>query len=105
MLKNLINLNSDREKEEKYKKIINNKYKEKDDYNTYKNPIELTLYNDALKRRKKLENIDKTVMKGIKLNSNKTKITNASYKVAIEHDEKIIIIRIIIKQIRQKRIK
>ena len=90
ILKNLINLNSEKEKEEKNKKIINNKSKEKEDYNTYKNPIELTLYDDALKRRQKLENINKTILKGIKLNSNKTKITNASYKVAIERDEKII---------------
>ena len=90
ILKNLINLNKNEIKEEKTRKINHEKYKSMNEYNTYKNPIELTLYNDALKRRQKLENIDKTVMKGIKLNSNKTKITNASYKVAIERDEKII---------------
>ena len=90
ILKNIVNLNLNTEKESKTKKISDKKDKYLNEYNTYKNPIELTLYNDALKRRKKLENIDKTVMKGIKLNSNKTKITNASYKVAIEHDEKII---------------
>ena len=90
ILKNMINLNLNTEKELKPKKNMDKKEKYLNEYNTYKNPIELTLYNDALKRRKKLENIDKTVMKGIKLNSNKTKITNASYKVAIEHDEKII---------------
>ena len=94
IIKNLVNLNinpeKQKEKEKKTKKLINTKEKYINDYNTYKNPIELTLYNDALKRRKKLENINKTVMKGIKLNSNKTKMTNASYRVAIEHDEKII---------------
>ena len=91
ILKNLVNLNLNQEKHEKNKKILNNnKYQTISEYNTYKNPIELILYDDALKRRQKLENIDKTVMKGIKLNSNKTKITNASYKVAIERDEKII---------------
>ena len=91
ILQKLVNLNSGQEKQEKNKIILNNnKYQAINEYNTYKNPIELTLYNDALKRRQKLENIDKTVMKGIKLNSNKTKITTASYKVAIEHDEKII---------------
>ena len=94
IIKNLVNLNlnpeKQKQKEKKTNKLINNKEKYMNEYNTYKNPIELTLYNDALKRRKKLENIDKTVMKGIKLNSNKTKMTNASYRVAIEHDEKII---------------
>jgi hypothetical protein len=59
-------------------------------FHTYKNPIELTLYDDAIKRRQKLANIDKNVVEGIKLNSNKTKITNSSYKVAIERGEKII---------------
>ena len=49
----------------------------------------MTLFNDAVKRRKKLENIDKNVLKGIKLNLNKTNITNVSYKVVIDHDEKI----------------
>ena len=88
ILKNLMDLNINPEKTKKIKNIRNTDIQNQ--YNTYRNPIELTLYNDALKRRKKLENIDKTVMKGIKLNSNKTKITNASYKVAIEHDEKII---------------
>ena len=90
ILKNIVNLNLNKEKEIKSKKNLDKKEKYLNEYNTYKNPIELTLYNDALKRRKKLENIDKTVMKGIKLNSNKTKITSESYKVAIEHDEKII---------------
>ena len=92
ILKNLINFGGDK-KANKTKKL--NKNQNKDNYiysncNTYKSPVELTLYNDAVKRRKKLENIDKNVLKGIKLNSNKTKITNASYKVAIDHDEKII---------------
>ena len=91
ILKNLIDLNMNKDKEVKTKPISNNnKHKTINEYNTYKNPIELTLYNDALKRRQKLENIDRTVMKGIKLNSNKTKITTASYKVAIERDEKIM---------------
>ena len=92
ILKNLISFDNDKKKEETKKigKKINILNNYNNNYNTYRNPIELTLYNDALKRRKKLENIDKTIMKGIKLNSNKTKITNASYKVAIEKDEKNI---------------
>ena len=90
ILKNLINFGDKKEKKTKKinKKTINNI--QINNYNTYRNPIELTLYNDAIKRRKKLENIDNNIQKGIKLNSNKTKITNASYKVAIEHEEKII---------------
>ena len=92
ILKNLINFGGDK-KANKTKKLSKNQNKDNyicSNYNTYKSPVELTLYNDAVKRRKKLENIDKNVLKGIKLNSNKTKITNASYKVAIDHDEKII---------------
>ena len=88
ILKNLINFGGDK-KSNKTKKLKKDNYIS-NNYNTYKSPVELTLYNDAVKRRKKLENIDKNVLKGIKLNSNKTKITNASYKVAIDHDEKII---------------
>ena len=93
ILKNLLSF--DNKKENKTKRI--NKKENRNininninNYNTYKNPIELTLYNDAIKRRQKLQNIDKNVIKGIKLNSNKTKITNTSYKVAIERDEKLI---------------
>ena len=91
ILKNLINFGGKKEKKTKKlnKKPVNNNI-QINNYNTYKNPIELTLYNDAIKRRKKLENIDNNIKKGIKLNSNKTKITNASYKVAIEREEKII---------------
>jgi len=90
ILKNLINFGGNK-KENKTKKLNKNKDNYLcSNYNTYKSPVELTLYNDAVKRRKKLENIDKNVLNGIKLNSNKTKITRASYKVAIDHDEKII---------------
>ena len=92
ILKNLINFGGDK-KANKTKKLNKNQNKDNyicSNYNTNKSPVELTLYNDAVKRRRKKENIDKNVLKGIKLNSNKTKITNASYKVAIDHDEKII---------------
>ena len=93
ILKKLINFEV--KTENKTKNIIdkdNNKINLSGDKynNSYKKPVELFLYDDAFKRKKKLENIDKNIMQGIKLNSNKTKIINESYKIAIEHDEKMI---------------
>ena len=91
ILKKLINFGDKKdERTKKFKRKENNNNIKYNNYNTYKSPIGLTLYKDAVKRRKKLENIDKNILKGIKLNSNKTKITNLSYKAALEHDEKII---------------
>ena len=62
-------------------------------YNTINNnkrPIELVLYDDAIKKKEKKENLYKNNLTEIKLNSTKTKINKKSYQIALEHDEKII---------------
>ena len=53
-------------------------------------PIELVLYDDAAKKREKMENIDKNNLTEIQLNSTKTKINKKSYQIALEQDDKKI---------------
>ena len=79
----------------KEKKIINKK-----NVNVHKNinnvgcknkrPIELVLYDDAVKKRQKMENLYKNNLSKIQLNSTKNKINATSYKIALEHNDKII---------------
>ena len=58
--------------------------------NINKRPIELVLYDDAAKKREKMENIDKNKLTEIQLNSMKTKINKRSYQIALEQDDKKI---------------
>lgn len=55
-----------------------------------KSPIELTLYEDAVKRWQKLEKVNQNIEMNIKLNASKTKISNNSHKIAICKLEKNI---------------
>lgn len=55
-----------------------------------KSPIELTLYDDAVKRWQKLEKVYLNNEMNIKLNASKTKISNNSHKIAICKLEKSI---------------
>ena len=58
--------------------------------NHNKKPIELVLYDDAVKKKQKMENIYKNNMAKIQLNSTKNKINKKSYQIALEHDDKKI---------------
>ncbi len=53
-------------------------------------PIELQLYQDAIKRKEKLQKIEYNNMMAIILNSSKTKISNNSHRIAINKIEKLI---------------
>lgn len=55
-----------------------------------KRPIELILYDDAIKKRQKMENIYKNNLTKIQLDALKSKINKKSYQIAIEHDDKKI---------------
>lgn len=55
-----------------------------------KKPIELVLYDDAIKKRQKMENIYKNNLSKIQLDALKSKINKKSYQIAIEHDDKKI---------------
>ena len=71
-----------------YKSRINNSNNICKDNN--KRPIELVLYDDAVKKKEKMENINKNNMTEIKLNSTNAKINKKSYQIALEHDDKKI---------------
>ena len=58
--------------------------------NHNKRPIELVLYDDAVKKKQKMENIYKNNLAKIQLNSTKNKINKKSYQIALEHDDKKI---------------
>ena len=58
--------------------------------NLNKRPIELVLYDDAAKKREKMENIEKNNLTEIQLNSTRTKINKKSYQIALEQDDKKI---------------
>ena len=64
------------------------------DYKTFNNvnkkPIELILYDEALKKKEKIESISKNNLTEIKLNSTKTKINKKSYQIALELADKKI---------------
>ena len=69
------------------------KYIKKENNNKNKNnevPIELVLYDDAKKKRQKMENIYQNNLSKIQLESVKSKINKKSYQIAIEHDDKKI---------------
>ena len=55
-----------------------------------KKPIELVLYDDAIKKRQKMENLYKNNLSKLQLNSTKNKIDKTSYKIALDHDDKKI---------------
>ena len=58
--------------------------------NISKRPIELVLYDDAVKKREKMENVYRNNLTEIQLNSTKTKINKKSYQIALELDDKKI---------------
>lgn len=58
--------------------------------NRSKSPIELTLYDEAVKRREKMEKVQYYTEQNIKLNASKTKICPKSHKTAIIKVEKNI---------------
>ena len=82
----------------KPKKSNNNKYNADSNVSNISNmsntnnkkPIELVLYDDAVKKRQKMENIYKNNLSKIQLNALKSKINKKSYQIAIEHDDKKI---------------
>lgn len=55
-----------------------------------KTPVELELYEDALKRKEKQQKLEYNNMMGIMLNASKTKISNNSHRIAINKIEKMI---------------
>jgi len=58
--------------------------------NKNKKPIELILYDDAIKKRKKEENINRNTITENELNSKRSKINKNSYEISMKHDEKRI---------------
>ena len=57
---------------------------------TKKKPIELILYDDAIKKRKKYENLNRNTITENELNSNRSKIDKISYQKSMEYDDKKI---------------
>jgi hypothetical protein len=55
-----------------------------------KSPVEIELYQDALKRKEKQQKLEYNNMMGIMLNASKTKISNNSHRIAINKVEKMI---------------
>ena len=58
--------------------------------NKNKKPIELILYEDAIKKRKKEENINRNTITENELNSKRSKINKNSYQISMQYDEKRI---------------
>ena len=58
--------------------------------NNDKKPIELILYDDAMKKKQKEEIINKNLISENRLNSNRSKINKISYKIAMQKDDKKI---------------
>ena len=71
------------------KNIKMEKEKEKEN-DTKKKPVELILYYDAIKKRKKYENLNRNTITENELNSNRTKIDKISYQKSMEYDDKKI---------------
>ena len=71
---------------------VNNTYSNESNISSTSNkrPIELVLYDDAIKKRQKMENIYKNNLSKIQLDALKSKINKKSYQIAIEHDDKKI---------------
>jgi hypothetical protein len=57
---------------------------------TKKKPIELILYDDAIKKRKKYENLNRNTITENELNSNRSKLDKISYQKSMEYDDKKI---------------
>ena len=55
-----------------------------------KKPVELILYDDAIKNRKKKENMNRNTITENELNSNRSKIDKISYQKSMEYDDKKI---------------
>ena len=79
-------------KDGKYQPLGNQSNKSIEVTGTYrtKTPVELTLYADATKRREKMQKTEYNHMMNIILDSSRTKISNASHKIAINKVEKMI---------------
>ena len=58
--------------------------------NNNKKIKELILYEDAIKNKKKYENIERNTITEINLNSKRSKINKKSYKICMKHDDKKI---------------
>jgi hypothetical protein len=64
--------------------------KTQSDLSRSKSPVELELYNDALKRKEKLQKLEYNNMMEILLKASKSKISNNSHKIALKKIEKMI---------------
>ena len=73
----------------KLKLYMKKNIKMKKDNNNTK-PIELILYDDAIKKRKKEENINRNTISENELNSKRSKINKTSYKISIDSNNKKI---------------
>ena len=62
----------------------------KEKNNNNKKIKELILYEDAIKNKKKYENIERNTITEINLNSKRSKINKKSYKICMKHDDKKI---------------
>ena len=73
---------------------MNNKSKTKSKDNKKGNNIkkkrELMLYEDALKKKKKIENINRNTISEYKLNSTRPKINKVSYRISLKYSDKKI---------------
>ena len=58
--------------------------------NNNKKPIELILYDDAIKKRQKYETINRNTITENKLNSNRSKINKVSYQISMQKEDKKI---------------
>ena len=56
--------------------------------NNNKKPIELILYDDAIKKRQKYETINRNTITENKLNSNRSKINKVSYQISMQKEDK-----------------
>ena len=68
----------------------NNRINNSNNISNSKRPIELVLYDDAVKKKEKNNNINKNNLTEVKLNSTQTKINKKSYQISLEHDDKKI---------------
>ena len=71
-------------------KLYMKKNIKKEKNNNNKKIKELILYEDAIKNKKKYENIERNTITEINLNSKRSKINKKSYKICMKHDDKKI---------------
>ena len=83
-------MNHIKKNKSKSKSRSKSKSKEKKNNKNVEIPIELILFDDAKKKRQKMENIYQNTLSKIQLESIKSKINKNSYKIAIDHDDKKI---------------